>query len=99
PLIDPLSFPTRRSSDLTDHGPGPLTSASGRLTAAKKCQTPARHHSRGGCIWLTLRRPRVASGRRRSLSCPRFRGVHEARLMILRSEEHTSELQSRENLV
>src|SRR5690606_41356425 len=81
------SFPTRRSSDLTH--PGPCWRAvSWRQTAATS--VPAHHGcwraSRQGCRCPAGGRGRRPGRRASSRSCRR-------------SEEHTSELQSRENLV
>src|SRR5690606_41716214 len=90
------SFPTRRSSDLRDH---PASSV-GRhqhhpLGSAKKLR-PA----------VTVARHEIAIGiaRRQGNHWPAHAFQHGNALLVellqfLRSEEHTSELQSRENLV
>src|SRR5438874_7820654 len=49
--------------------------------------------------YTTLFRSRRAIRRRAALERPRARGVGEPRLLPRRSEEHTSELQSRRDLV
>src|SRR5690606_42101434 len=81
------SFPTRRSSDLDPgdyRGPG-SAQANGNLSA-----------------WFSAPRagPRpAASARPAGRARPWPRGPSRARPRAARSEEHTSELQSRENLV
>src|SRR5690606_41678517 len=83
---NPRSFPTRRSSDLTRHG-HEATSNSGRAGARAQ-------HGVGLRGW---RRGRGGCGRRGggAAACRRVPGDVPG----FRSEEHTSELQSRENLV
>src|SRR5436309_2702108 len=93
----PPSFPTRRSSDLS------TTSRSSTTTSRTRARSGAgvRRSGRGG----ERRRPSMsatASSRSDSLpSCtiPRARPSSSSRPLPARSEEHTSELQSRENLV
>src|SRR5690606_41934492 len=80
------SFPTRRSSDLLllgDDGPGGLVPDRRRGVRRRLVAIGPRRAKRFPCAY---RRARAAVDR----------GVEPARL---RSEEHTSELQSRENLV
>src|SRR5690606_40767695 len=92
------SFPARRSSDLLlrpgDHGStfggNPLAAAVGEaaLEVVIDSRLPARAAELGAYLFdrlATLRSPHVTSIRGRGL--------------LVRSEEHTSELQSRENLV
>src|SRR5690606_42011757 len=79
------SFPTRRSSDL-----GVCTPARGTRPRPKGPHSP-----------FPLPRLR-AGGRGRGLPARRRKGCHLVRPLVrkrARSEEHTSELQSRENLV
>src|SRR5690606_42054350 len=84
------SFPTRRSSDLeqvlgTDHQAGPE-----ELHQGDREGHPEGHVQDGHLDLPVL------------LRCPdlrRGRPVERVRRQVLRSEEHTSELQSRENLV
>src|SRR5436309_2303852 len=95
PVRDPPSFPTRRSSDLRRRGPRrrgpwwrcccPLPRPRPRLLRPRR-----RHRGRPTGRCPSARRPGSPGGRaraRRAGGGPR------------RSEEHTSELQSRENLV
>src|SRR5690606_40315763 len=89
PPPPPPSFPTRRSSDLIPNtsSPGPSTAAA---TPSTVCRPTAAH--------LTRRTPRIRCGGKNS---PRRRSRHSTTVAwsLRRSEEHTSELQSRENLV
>src|SRR5690606_41574460 len=79
------SFPTRRSSDLVRRAPG--------------AGSPVRHESEAG----RARHAPAAQGLRRSGGPAGPRAPAQNRLLSrwarARSEEHTSELQSRENLV
>src|SRR5690606_39759635 len=78
------SFPTRRSSDLS------------RIYFASHRAAMHRSRARSSCTrGLLVRRPSLAS-RSRGCSASRRRSTRRSRF---RSEEHTSELQSRENLV
>src|SRR5690606_41569603 len=82
--LPPLhSFPTRRSSDLRDLGPLPQ----------RRSGHPQRARVHGRNERLGLRAPH-----RRQRADPDGGGTRGA-APPLRSEEHTSELQSRENLV
>src|SRR5690606_41533290 len=84
-----LSFPTRRSSDLSGRESGQGERRGGRLGVVVSCPggraaTPAGAVSRCGSVVRRVRRavqPEPLPGQ------------------ASRSEEHTSELQSRENLV
>src|SRR5690606_40250095 len=77
------SFPTRRSSDLTHRLPGPTIRSAGGEKTPK---------ARAAMAWA----PPIASK-------PSAPATHAAAMVTAvgrgRSEEHTSELQSRENLV
>src|SRR5690606_41952963 len=84
PIKDLHSFPTRRSSDL-ENGTARGTHGE-RRTAARPCRHRRRHRS-------LRRRHRLPRGAHRQ---PEI-AVDVA--APVRSEEHTSELQSRENLV
>src|SRR5690606_39915799 len=86
------AFPTRRSSDL---GGSPDDAACGRPAPVWSVRTPeysARHTAAGN-----------APDARRSAPAPALHNhaatAWSARTGVPRSEEHTSELQSRENLV
>src|SRR5690606_39594068 len=81
---DPHSFPTRRSSDL----PSARCRSSSRrcrVTTRTGCAGPSRRRRGASAIGWSLRASRRVE----------VVGVHGDQ----RSEEHTSELQSRENLV
>src|SRR5690606_41671298 len=85
---DLLSFPTRRSSDLhaREHRAEELGPERRAVAAAgRRDGGGGRGDGDGGRPGLLLRRP--------------LRGRLLLRRRLLRSEEHTSELQSRENLV
>src|SRR5690606_41654983 len=82
------SFPTRRSSDLCRAASRPDTDNPARPGSA-----PAR-----------LRRPRLRSSQRAKIAASSWNALNSSALpdgsrKKNRSEEHTSELQSRENLV
>src|SRR5690606_41797835 len=94
-----LSFPTRRSSDLT--GVSAFTSLAATSTLASlagstagcaaalaSCSLAASANNSAGSRLTNTRRLRVSTGM-----------VRERPEPSARSEEHTSELQSRENLV
>src|SRR5205085_11225268 len=82
-----LSFPTQRSSDLWRYGALPSYSHAGR----RSCGRAARHAGIAPCLCLGDLRParHYRPGRR----SPRHKQG------AIRSEEHTSELQSQSNLV
>src|SRR5207302_6699421 len=88
---DPHSFPTRRSSDLRQDGaPAPQGSVGeGEDRAVERArdddQPAVRHGGRG----------RTGAPRHEAVAVEARADDHAAR----KSEEHTSELQSRENLV
>src|SRR5690606_41162028 len=97
PVLFPLSFPTRRSSDLpeglTDLG-AIAAEVAGRGAVGVVVGLP---RSLSGEEGLAARRARDYAGAlQRRLEVP-VRLVDER--LTTRSEEHTSELQSRENLV
>src|SRR5690606_40340552 len=86
-LWTPLSFPTRRSFDLCPR-PRPVATSS---------SSPA-------VLQSSVRASRLPLQTRSLRSCPpRRRSLLSVRMLspfpLMRSEEHTSELQSRENLV
>src|SRR5690606_41158007 len=81
-----LSFPTRRSSDMHHGTPAAAPGGNDRQTHVSRGR---RQRRRGRA---DERRGGTANGRRRCHSCPSD-GLGR------RSVEHTSELQSRENLV
>src|SRR5690606_40064983 len=91
-----LSFRTRRSSDLSSLGRGADASSSSQLGKVSVTR-PFHHVCRTRSIVSLVARPRrpltpsrqTGAGPPRRWACPR----------AVRSEEHTSELQSRENLV
>src|SRR5690606_39998706 len=97
--LDLLSFPTRRSSDLAARrgrtarrcGPAQTTRAVDRLVVRDE-------HVVGHGVVLVLAQltleasPALARGRDREAL------LAAVRVLVPRSEEHTSELQSRENL-
>src|SRR5690606_41045413 len=93
---DPDSFPTRRSSDLGNEK---------ARTAASPLQRERPQSLRGVCLHTNGRKPIAErSGRILRLGCGRqarrlSAGGGNPPYVSLRSEEHTSELQSRENLV
>src|SRR5207302_8956115 len=96
PLPDPHSFPTRRSSDL-ELGLDPIELVEGRLVQQPRPSVFFRHGD-----WTDFRHDEDMV----PLDAAFAMGVALARVRILlgqppslRSEEHTSELQSRENLV
>src|SRR5690606_39929699 len=89
------SFPTRRSSDLPTSPP--RRSAGGRPTCSP-ARRPWRRNSSPAVCWRDAKHPWVenrgsAGFERGQSTAPGTVAEH------LRSEEHTSELQSRENLV
>src|SRR5690606_41403852 len=98
-VLDLHSFPTRRSSDLP-------AGAASRATRASKPEgntsDPQRRDQRGTAVIPDTSLPGIHS-RREEIACPGARGsqlIAAARSSSgVRSEEHTSELQSRENLV
>src|SRR5205085_6701759 len=88
------SFPTRRSSDLTlevQHGAKPIggglrfDGAGKRLRRGAVGQRLCHHPPDQGALWLLCEAEEL--------------GATAAKLLGLRSEEHTSELQSQSNLV
>src|SRR5690606_41371504 len=82
------SFPTRRSSDLLeDAGAPPRLVPGHRAPASGIVLAPQAHLVAVVDHRRTLAREQQAEGE------------HGRRLILTRSEEHTSELQSRENLV
>src|SRR5690606_42069951 len=82
--VSPPSFPTRRSSDLGSTAPiSPLVSLRAALLRVTMTGRPAYH-------------PEIAG---MSPRCWRMRAMETFSPATPRSEEHTSELQSRENLV
>src|SRR5690606_41474901 len=90
-----LSFPTRRSSDLWLGSPLRRVSARGpadRRASTLRCRDP--FPCRLGCPSLLFHSPAAAP-----LSLPLKSGGVLIAASDWRSEEHTSELQSRENLV
>src|SRR5690606_39505896 len=84
-----LSFPTRRSADLA---PVVGRHAQARGDGADADPRP-RHHPDGRAVFGARRADPPADGKRVARSVGRALGQRQ------RSEEHTSELQSRENLV
>src|SRR5690606_41643098 len=80
------SFPTRRSSDLAQQTPVATAWRTYELTTAVSITDPAAHTR----IWLPVPYATDTSYQR---------GVQNTWQASGRSEEHTSELQSRENLV
>src|SRR5690606_42164628 len=87
-LPHPPSFPTRRSSDLTS----PRCPASSAIAASAIPPSPSCSWSRATAP-AALRRAAAIASTRRSFRCAARSSTSS------RSEEHTSELQSRENLV
>src|SRR5690606_42048318 len=86
-LRDPPSFPTRRSSDLQDEVTACRERVDGVLAAHAAAQEAARailHNDHG------VEAPGLVAARPDQMC---------KALVAVRSEEHTSELQSRENLV
>src|SRR5690606_41798384 len=85
----PRSLPTRRSSDLPVNRP--------TCTSRLQSERP----SRRGVWWCQQKggANRLAIGRVNARSNPRTKGGNNVRQRAARSEEHTSELQSREKLV
>src|SRR5690606_41041017 len=85
------SFPTRRSSDLV----GALARLKGNDFGTHPINAPSRPHP--ACA-TSARNSASAAPRSNGCTCPRSASARSARSRA-RSEEHTSELQSRENLV
>src|SRR5207302_11514766 len=88
---DHHSFPTRRSSDLGDNGMGHLAVS----YAANLAVEIARE---SGVAWVGVRRSNHAGAGSTYACIPVAHGMVGI-YSAVRSEEHTSELQSRENLV
>src|SRR5699024_11673524 len=86
--LGPRSFPTRRSSDLAGAGAGGAA-----LAAASRCWASASATSALRSAAFALR------SAENSRFLPPSLGFHGSVLKISRSEEHTSELQSRFALV
>src|SRR5690606_41512061 len=85
--------PTRRSSDLTERASSPCTAAVCIVhIASRPSRRQARSRQRSHRLALKVRCP--AHGTEPPWLCGAFAGSRSGR-----SEEHTSELQSRENLV
>src|SRR5690606_40070656 len=89
-LSAPHSFPTRRSSDLAT--PGECTLAR-RTAHSERPSTAARHRPR-----TRVKRVSSTTTETASATCC-TRAARSGTSSRRRSEEHTSELQSRENLV
>src|SRR5690606_41066872 len=95
---DPHSFPTRRSSDLQ-------AAYCSRTSALRPPQEPCVQHQRPAIREPTLAASYSAVMATNSMSglhvgiSGSYGGINLGDEAILRSEEHTSELQSRENLV
>src|SRR5690606_42082786 len=84
--LDLPSFPTRRSSDLRSTAPRSVPGRGATAKSARAITSSARSQV----------------GRLRAASAPRMRVISTSSpkvASVSRSEEHTSELQSRENLV
>src|SRR5690606_39859024 len=96
PHRHPPSFPTRRSSDLSTARL--LRVAARRPALSRTERAPHRPHA-SSCCFFGCRSQRCAGLCAECKTVPLYspprRGEHRTR----RSEEHTSELQSRENLV
>src|SRR5690606_41934330 len=87
--VDPLhlsSFPTRRSSDLLSEPD---------RNCATRCELIPSARARS---WSMRRRTTLLGSLQSRCTLPRC-GLARTRVATCRSEEHTSELQSRENLV
>src|SRR5690606_42062482 len=86
------SFPTRRSSDLTQ-----------AIRARRSCGDHAlafgKPPHRDAVAGAELHAVRLDLGTARQITIPDAEHQIPVRAQVLRSEEHTSELQSRENLV
>src|SRR5690606_41732484 len=78
------SFPTRRSSDLPPHR-APDRAGRDACMPQRPADCSQPHPRTRQPAWLAPRTPELRQ--------------HRLRTQLLRSEEHTSELQSRENLV
>src|SRR5690606_40409994 len=87
-LPDLHSFPTRRSSDLIFNMFFSLAAENGKNGSAKVDKAAAICNATYICVFT-----------RSSSVLISFQGSSSARYLFPRSEEHTSELQSRENLV
>src|SRR5690606_41846973 len=98
-ILVTLSFPTRRSSDLNlclgrDHDEAQLWQA---LEIAQLAEL-VRAMPQGLETLVGRQGVRLSGGQRQRLAVARM-VLADPQVVILRSEEHTSELQSRENLV
>src|SRR5690606_42034278 len=98
PPASPPSFPTRRSSDLKtlmlealDHGPYHRRTVYGNLAGLKGRTIRD--------VKITRSEQPIPEGPFLSTSNTTFPYVRDHLHTLFRSEEHTSELQSRENLV
>src|SRR5206468_10954179 len=92
-IRDLHSFPTRRSSDLTTELSGEYErAASAAPTSTRRTQSPSRRLKRS-------RRGSASSSRSGWSSGSNPARTRDHPLLLLRSEEHTSELQSRSDLV
>src|SRR5690606_41757026 len=94
-----LSFPTRRSSDLLRTRLAPTLPDEQADPA--EIETPARSNAMSAVSALTPGMAKKTVLGRRASPSPKIIAPGTASRMIfsIRSEEHTSELQSRENLV
>src|SRR5690606_40831893 len=95
-LPDHHSFPTRRSSDLRMPIPGPIYASEAECAAvlAVEGSQPRDPSIRLAGSYVNFL---IVNG---GIIAPSFDDPHDSEAeAILRSEEHTSELQSRENLV
>src|SRR5690606_40183478 len=96
-----LSLPRPASLLVTVRGPPTSTLSPYTTLFRSPPPSPRPAPSPSRCLPRRPRRPRPRAVRtpRRRLAAPRVPGRSSGRARRLRSEEHTSELQSRENLV